>query len=134
MSRITLHLKKQGQSPDDIEDSTMGITFSQDGIFFDATTRTRQPSTASDYFTGGADTGVYFSRATPLRRLSTIYSSRHGGDATPLGGVSPLSETRDIAESRHDWAPEENLVPEEPEREWAESCALARLTVDEEIL
>lgn len=113
MSRITLHLKKMGQSPYDGEEFTFEVAFSQNVIFFDATTRTRHPST-SDYFTSGADAGVSFSSPAPLSRLSTIHSQQ-SGEETPLEGISPSSDTRETAQF---W---NKPVLEKPERNKGES-------------
>ncbi|KZP26294.1 hypothetical protein FIBSPDRAFT_949474 [Athelia psychrophila] len=107
MSRITLHLKREGQSPDDKETSTLEVTFSQHRHgFFDATTRTREEPSGSDYLTGGADSGLYFTRPTRMRRLSTIKSSIGPGwsaEATPEG-LSPVSGPASPAESARDVA------------------------------
>ena len=110
MSRITLHLKRRGQSPDDREDTSLfEITFSRQNPaslgFIDATTRTRQQPNASDYLTGGADVGLYFTRPMQMRRLSTIGSSRKGmsaGDSTPEGVSPTLESPRDVADMRNE--------------------------------
>lgn len=118
MSRITLHLKREGQSPDDQETSILEVTFSQQRHgFFDATTRTREEPSGSDFLTGGADSGLYFTRPTQMRRLSTIKSSIGPGwsaDATPegmspvSGPVSPVESSRDMADMFSELSHEEH--------------------------
>lgn len=95
MSRITLSLKKQVHIPEGGTQnwsSTGGafdLQFSRDRSFSDATIRTRsRGNSTSDYFTGGADTGVNFGRPPQLRRLSTICSAQS----------SPVSMSSDIAD------------------------------------
>jgi len=75
MSRLTLHLKKQGQSSASHhgDGSIHEITFSRGRSFSDATTRTRGRSFShSNYPPRGADIGVNFAGPVPLHPLPTI--------------------------------------------------------------
>lgn len=104
MSRITLSLKKQVHEPEATSrlfaksnnNESFELQFSRDRSFSDATIRTRSRSNStSDYFTGGADTGVNFTLAKPppLRRLSTINSAH-----SSHGNKSPVSMSSDIGD------------------------------------
>jgi hypothetical protein len=112
MSRITLNLKKEAHMPGagrHWDDTAVEITFSRDRSFTDATIRTRVRSySSSDYLTGGADTGVNFTRPIPPRRLSTIRSERN------LDSVahSPVVKDRDLGDML--WL--SHTVVEEPEQ------------------
>ncbi|KIM78447.1 hypothetical protein PILCRDRAFT_824331 [Piloderma croceum F 1598] len=118
MSRITLNLKKEAHMPRASgrhwDDAAVEITFSRDRSFTDATIRTRVRSySSSDYLTGGADTGVNFTRSISPRRLSTIRSERNwvSGAHTPENGSSPVAEGRDLGDMS--WL--SHTVIEEPE-------------------
>ena len=108
MSRITLSLKKQVHIPETPSrlfgksntNKSFDLQFSRDRSFSDATVRTRsRGNSISDYFTGGADAGINFSRAkpTPLRRLSTIDSAYSYDNHTTKGPMHTPSDISDMS-------------------------------------
>jgi len=116
MSRITLNLKKEAHMPSSggrhWDDTAVEVTFSRDRSFTDATIRTRAQSySSSDYLTGGADTGVNFTRPIPPRLLSTIRPERNLDSRahTSKNGTSLAAEGRDLGDMS--W----HTVVEEPE-------------------